>query len=67
MPNLPTGRIDDVMVHPRDNDLILAHHGRGIWIMDDISALQDLTPDAMDADATLVRAARSRARGRPTA
>ena len=47
MPNLPTVRIDDVLVHPRDNDLILATHSRGIWIMDDISALQALTPDTM--------------------
>jgi hypothetical protein len=44
MPGLPAGRIDEVLVHPRDNDLIVAHHGRGVWIMDDISALQQLTP-----------------------
>jgi hypothetical protein len=55
MPNLPAGRIDEILVHPRDNDLILAHHGRGIWIMDDISPLQQLTTEAMDRDATLMR------------
>jgi hypothetical protein len=56
MPGLPAGRIDEVMVHPRDNDLILAHHGRGIWIMDDVSALQQLTPAMLNADtATLMR------------
>jgi hypothetical protein len=55
MPNLPKGRIDEVVVHPRDNDLVLAHHGRGIWIMDDISALQQMTPEAMKAGATLFR------------
>ena len=53
MPNLPTSRIDEVVVHPRENDLILASHGYSIWIMDDITALQALTPEAMQAPATL--------------
>jgi photosystem II stability/assembly factor-like uncharacterized protein len=44
MTGLPVVRIDDVLVHPRDNDLVLATHGRGIWIIDDITALQQLTP-----------------------
>src|SRR3990170_2523416 len=30
MPNLPKGRIDEVVVHPSDNDLVLAHHGRSV-------------------------------------
>jgi hypothetical protein len=41
MPNLPVVRIDDVLVHPRDGDLVLATHGRSVWIMDDITALQE--------------------------
>ena len=45
-PNLPDVRIDEVLVHPRDHDLVLATHARGIWIMDDISALQNMTPGA---------------------
>ena len=45
MPNLPTFRVDDVLVHPRDHDLILATHSRGIWIMDDITPLQNMTQD----------------------
>jgi photosystem II stability/assembly factor-like uncharacterized protein len=44
MNGLPTVRIDDILVHPRDNDLILGTHGRSIYIMDDISALQQM-PD----------------------
>jgi photosystem II stability/assembly factor-like uncharacterized protein len=47
MTNLPVVRIDDVLVHPRDNDLVLATHGRSIQVMDDITALQQLTPAAM--------------------
>jgi photosystem II stability/assembly factor-like uncharacterized protein len=46
-------RIDDMLVHPRDNDLVLATHGRGIQIMDDITPLQQLTPEVMAADAHL--------------
>jgi photosystem II stability/assembly factor-like uncharacterized protein len=51
MQGLPTVRVDDVMVHPRDNDLILATHGRSLYIMDDITPLQQLTETAMNADA----------------
>jgi photosystem II stability/assembly factor-like uncharacterized protein len=53
MAGLPTVRIDDVIVHPRDNDLILGTHGRSIYIMDDITALQQLTDAAMTSDAAL--------------
>src|SRR5207302_2323568 len=33
---LPMVPVYDIQIHPRDNDLILATHGRGIWILDDI-------------------------------
>ncbi len=32
----------DLQVHPRDNDLIAATHGRGMWILDDIAPLQQM-------------------------
>lgn len=51
--NLPTVAIYDLKVHPRDNDLIAATHGRGIWIMDDISPLQQLKPEVISAEAHL--------------
>jgi photosystem II stability/assembly factor-like uncharacterized protein len=41
-PGLPAGRVDEVVVHPRENDLVLATHGYSIWIMDDITALQQM-------------------------
>lgn len=53
MNNLPTTRVDDVLVHPRDNDLVLATHGRSVLIMDDISALQALTPEVLASDVHL--------------
>jgi hypothetical protein len=52
MNNLPTARVDDILVHPRDGDLIVATHARGIWIADDITALQQL-PSAASQDAVL--------------
>src|SRR5678816_1490144 len=42
MNNLPTARVDDILVHPRDNDLIVAPHARSIWIADDLTPLQQM-------------------------
>jgi len=50
MNGMPVVRIDDVMVHPRDNDLIVATHGRSIYILDDITSLQQLTDTVLQAD-----------------
>jgi len=43
-PNVP---VRDLQVHPRDNDLVLATHGRGIWIVDDLTPLRALTTDTL--------------------
>lgn len=53
MNNYPTVRTDDIKVHPRDGDLIVGTHGRSIWIADDITPLQQLTPSVMSSNATL--------------
>ncbi len=53
MTGLPVVPINDILIHPRDNDLIIGTHGRSIWIVDDITALQQLTDAAKAADATL--------------
>lgn len=53
MTGLPTVRIDDLVIHPRDNDLIAGTHGRGIWIADDISPLQQLNDKVMAANSHL--------------
>jgi len=50
---MPTVPFHDLLIHPRDNDLIAATHGRGIWIMDDISALQQTTETVADSDGFL--------------
>ncbi|TAK14953.1 MAG: hypothetical protein EPO35_08825 [Acidobacteria bacterium] len=50
---LPTTPVYDVKIHPRDHEIVLGTHGRGIWAAD-ISALEELTPAVMAADATLM-------------
>jgi photosystem II stability/assembly factor-like uncharacterized protein len=37
--NMPAVAVRDIAIHPRESDLILATHGRGIWIVDDITPL----------------------------
>jgi hypothetical protein len=53
MTNYPTVRTDDILVHPRENDLIVASHGRSVWIADDITPLQQLTQQVRESDVTL--------------
>ncbi len=42
--NLPTTLYDDLVIHPRDNDLIVATHGRSIFVLDDLAPLVEWTP-----------------------
>jgi photosystem II stability/assembly factor-like uncharacterized protein len=49
MNSLPATKSDDVLVHPRDQDLVLATHGRSFYVMDDISPLQQLTDQVLTA------------------
>jgi hypothetical protein len=44
---LPTVAVDDLLVHPRDNDLVIATHGRSLYILDDVAPLQALTPEVL--------------------
>lgn len=54
--NLPSVAVRDVMVHPRDGDLLIATHGRGIYILDDLTPIRKMTPAALDADAAFLEA-----------
>ena len=54
--HLPAVAVRDLVVQPRDSDLILATHGRGIWIVDDITPLRHLTPELTAQDAAFVSA-----------
>ncbi len=48
--NLPMVPVDDIFIHPRDNDLILGTHGRSIWILDDLTALEQINAQVAGAD-----------------
>ena len=39
--NLPTVRIDEVVIHPRDNAMVLGTHGRAIWVLDHLEPIQE--------------------------
>src|SRR4029077_18292046 len=52
--NFPAVAVRDLVVQLRESDLVLATHGRGIWIIDDISPPRALTPDLMAKNATLI-------------
>ena len=54
--HLPAVAVRDLAIQPRDNDLVLATHGRGIWIVDDITPLRQLTPQLTSQDAAFVSA-----------
>jgi photosystem II stability/assembly factor-like uncharacterized protein len=60
--HIPAVAIRDLAIQPRDNDLILATHGRGIWIVDDITPLRHLTPDLLSQEAAFVSARPSQQR-----
>ncbi|MFN2318039.1 MAG: hypothetical protein ABR602_15320, partial [Gemmatimonadales bacterium] len=51
--NLPMMAYNDLAIHPRENDLILGTHSRGIWILDRLNALQELTPSVTASAAHL--------------
>jgi photosystem II stability/assembly factor-like uncharacterized protein len=53
---MPTVAVNDLVVHPRDNDLVLGTHSRGIWILDNVNALQELTPGIISTPAHLFTA-----------
>jgi hypothetical protein len=46
----PTVSTHDLFIHPREGDLIAGTHGRSVWILDDFSALQQLTPQVMASE-----------------
>jgi photosystem II stability/assembly factor-like uncharacterized protein len=54
--HFPAVAVRDLVIQARENDLVLATHGRGIWIVDDIMPLRALTPDLLGQEATFVAA-----------
>lgn len=46
--------VHDMVIHPSTNDLVLATHGRGIFIVDDISPLRQLSSEILEKDVAIL-------------
>ncbi len=53
--DFPAVAVRDLAIHPRDHDLVVATHGRGIWIIDDITPLRALTPETLAKSAAFLQ------------
>jgi photosystem II stability/assembly factor-like uncharacterized protein len=54
--HFPAVAVRDLAVHPRTHDLVLATHGRGIWIVDDITPLRHLDDQVLAQEAAFLEA-----------
>ncbi|MEP6786818.1 MAG: sialidase [Acidobacteriota bacterium] len=54
--DFPNVAVRDLAIHPRDNDLVIATHGRGIWIIDNITPLRALSQDVLAKDIAFLQA-----------
>jgi hypothetical protein len=43
--DIPPLRVDDLQIHPRTSDLVIATHGRSIYVLDDSRPFRELTPE----------------------
>jgi photosystem II stability/assembly factor-like uncharacterized protein len=53
---LPMVAVHDLVIHPTEHDLIIGTHGRGIYIIDDLTALRGLTAEIMDSKVAILPA-----------
>jgi hypothetical protein len=52
----PPASIRDMVIHQRENSLVMGTHGRGILIIDDITPLRQVTGEMLDADVAILAA-----------
>jgi photosystem II stability/assembly factor-like uncharacterized protein len=52
----PAVAVRDLAIQPRDNDLVVGTHGRGIWIVDDITPLRQFSQQLLTSDAAFIAA-----------
>ncbi|HSR16296.1 MAG TPA: hypothetical protein VLL51_11115, partial [Gemmatimonadales bacterium] len=51
--NLPHAPVSGIVVQERFNDLVISTYGRGFWIMDDVTPLQQVNPEVLNRPAHL--------------
>jgi photosystem II stability/assembly factor-like uncharacterized protein len=54
--HFPSVSVRDLAIQDRDSDLVVATHGRGMWIIDDITPLRELAPQVLASDAVFLKA-----------
>jgi hypothetical protein len=52
--DFPAVAVRDIALQSRDHDVVLGTHGRGIWIIDDVTPLRALSAEVLGADAALL-------------
>ncbi len=52
--DFPSVAVRDAVIHPREGDLLIATHGRGIYILDDLTPLRSLKADMLSKEAFLL-------------
>jgi hypothetical protein len=50
--NMPSAPVHDLLVHPRENDLVVGTYGRGIFVTD-VTPLQELSAEVLEKDVFL--------------
>lgn len=50
---LPTNSVQGILVHPRENDLVIGTHGRGFWVLDQLNLIEALTPEVVSGHSYL--------------
>ena len=58
----PNVSVRDLVIHPIESDLVVATHGRGILIVDDITPLRELTPAMLDSELVVLKSKPSKIR-----
>lgn len=53
--NLPIVPVDDIAIHPQTNDLIFGTHGRSIWILDDITPIEQMAENILGLQSYLFK------------
>lgn len=52
--DFPSVPVRDLRVHGRDHDLVIGTHGRGIWIVDDLTPLRAMSGEVMARQTSLL-------------
>ncbi|MEL7022653.1 MAG: glycosyl hydrolase [Pseudomonadota bacterium] len=52
--NLPRVAVHDIVIHPTEHDLVLGTHGRGVYIIDDLTPLRGITQEIIDSNVAIL-------------